>query len=163
MVGSNVIEVADAGDPRLDDYRDIRDRELRGRAGFPGLFVAEQVLVVEKLLAIPGGTRSVLISPNWRDRIAAQAPPEVPVYVAPLAVMKEVAGFNIHRGALAVGRRSAVEREALDVPKGPEPVTLLLCEDIRNMDNIGFLFRNAAAFGAAGVLLSPRCHDPLYR
>ena len=29
--------------------------------------------------------------------------------------------------------------------------------------NIGSAFRNAAAFGADGVLLSPTCCDPLYR
>jgi tRNA G18 (ribose-2'-O)-methylase SpoU len=159
-----VIEVSEIEDPRLADYRDIRDRELRGREGMPGLFIGEQPLVVERMLRMPGVTKSVLIGPGWVDRIAPQAPPEVPVYVAPIAMMKRVAGFNIHRGVLAVGHRSAVERPALDESLlGREALTLLLCEGITNIDNIGFLFRNAAAFGADAVVLSPLCHDPLYR
>ena len=41
--------------------------------------------------------------------------------------------------------------------------TVLVCESIRNIDNIGSLFRVAAAFGVDAVVLSPDCHDPLYR
>ncbi|MHC4415689.1 MAG: TrmH family RNA methyltransferase [Planctomycetota bacterium] len=161
---ANIIEVDDIDDPRLEDYRDICDRELRGRAGLPGLFIAEQSLVVERMLARPGVAKSVLIAPSRRERIAPLAPPEVPVYVAPLPLVRQVAGFNIHRGVLGIGFRSAVERPALDLPPGPDaPLTVVLCEGITNIDNIGFLFRNAAAFGVDAVLLSPRCHDPLYR
>ena len=159
-----IIEISDIDDPRLDDYRDIRDRELRGRAGFPGLFIGEQALVVERMLGRPGLTKSALIGPGWVDRIAPLAPPEVPVYTAPIDLMRRVAGFNIHRGVLAVGHRAAVERPGLAEAVSPgETLTLLLCEDVTNIDNIGFLFRNAAAFAVDAVLLSPRCHDPLYR
>ena len=167
---ANITEIEDLDDPRLDDYRDIRDRELHGRDGLDGdgppgrggLFIGEQLLVVERMLGLPGVTRSVLIAPRWRDRVGPLAPPQVPVYVAPLTLMKRVAGFDIHRGVLAVGNRASVEREGLELPPDG-PLTLLLCEEIRNIDNIGLLFRNAAAFGVDGVLLSPRCHDPLYR
>jgi tRNA G18 (ribose-2'-O)-methylase SpoU len=159
-----VIEVSDIDDPLLDDYRDIRDRELRGRDGYPGLFVGEQPLVVERMLRVPGATKSVLLGRTWVDRMVPRVPPEVPVYVVPLEIMKRIAGFNIHRGVLAVGFRPAVERSDLD-PDLPrrEALTLLVCENITNIDNIGLLFRNAAAFGVDAVLLSPRCHDPLYR
>jgi tRNA G18 (ribose-2'-O)-methylase SpoU len=159
-----VIEVSDIDDPRLDDYRHIRDRELRGREAFGGLFIGEQRLVVERMLAMPGVTKSVLAVPDQAGAIAPLAGPEVSVYAAPFAVMKQVAGFNIHRGVLAAGYRHAVERPQLDGERlGRDRLTLLLCENIVNMDNIGFLFRNAAAFAVDGVLLGPRCHDPLYR
>ncbi|MHC4416831.1 MAG: TrmH family RNA methyltransferase [Planctomycetota bacterium] len=159
-----VIEVSDIDDPRLADYRDIRDRGLRGHEGYPGLFVGEQPLVVEHMLGKPGVTKSVLLGPAWVDRIAPRVPPEVPVYVAPIELMKRIAGFNIHRGVLAVGYRRAVERPDLDPDlAGREALTLLVCENITNIDNMGFLFRNAAAFGVDAVVLSPRCHDPLYR
>ena len=159
-----IIEVSDINDPLLDDYRDIRDRGLRGRDGYPGLFIGEQPLVVERMLSRPGVTKSVLLGPTWADRIVPQAPPDVPVYVAPLEILKRIAGFNIHRGVLAVGHRPAVERPDLDPDLSRrEALTLLVCENITNIDNIGFLFRNAAAFGVDAVLLSPRCHDPLYR
>ena len=159
-----VIEISDPDDPRLADYRDLRDRQLRGRDGFPGLFIGEQCLMIEHMLRLPGVTKSVLIAPNWVERIAPLAPPDVPVYVAPVELMEQVTGFHIHRGALAAGRRSSVEREGLDaVLDGRDRLTLLLCENIANIDNIGLLFRNAAAFGVDAVLLSPTCHDPLYR
>jgi tRNA G18 (ribose-2'-O)-methylase SpoU len=159
-----VIEVSDINDPLLDDYRDIRDRELRGREGYPGLFVGEQPLVVEQMLRVAGVTKSVLLGPTWVDRMVPQVPPEVPVYVAPTEIMRRIAGFNIHRGVLAVGFRPVVERSGLDPDlAGREALTLLLCENITNIDNMGFLFRNAAAFGVDAVVLSPRCHDPLYR
>lgn len=160
----NVFEVINLADPRLADYRDIRDRGLRGRDGIPGLFVGEQPLIVQRMLSMPGVTKSVLVVTTWADRIAPLAPPEVPVYVAPLDLMRRVAGFTVHRGVLAVGYRAKVERPSLHaIISGDGPLTLLLCEDIANIDNIGLLFRNAAAFGVDGVLLSPKCHDPLYR
>ncbi len=156
-----VIEIDNFEDPRLDDYRDIRDRDLR-RGG--ELFVGEQALVVRRMLRRPGVTRSVLITANWLDPIAPLAAPEVPVYVTPPPIMKKVAGFDIHRGVLAMGYRRAVEQPGLPGDLlARDPLTLLLCEDIANIDNIGMLFRNAAAFGVDGVLLSPSCHDPLYR
>ncbi len=158
------VEIDDIDDPRLEDYRNIRDRELRGHQAFKGLFIGEQRLVVEKMLARAGVTKSVLAIPEQAERIAPLAGPEVSVYAAPLAVMKQVAGFNIHRGVLAAGHRDAVERPRLDGGLlGQDRLTLLLCENIVNMDNIGLLFRNAAAFAVDGVLLGPRCHDPLYR
>lgn len=160
---SNVIEIDDPDDPRIDDYRDIRDKELRGRDAFGGLFIAEQALVVERMLSRPGVARSVLVATTHVERIAPRAGPGVPVYVAPLALLREIAGFNIHRGVLGVGRRDAVERAALEIPPPPEPVTILAADEVTNVDNIGLLFRNAAAFGADGMLLSPTCHDPLYR
>jgi tRNA G18 (ribose-2'-O)-methylase SpoU len=120
--------------------------------------------VVEKMLARPGVTKSVLAIPDQARQIAPLAGPDVSVYAAPLAVMTQVAGFNIHRGVLAAGRRDAVERPRLDAGLlRQDRLTLLLSENIVNMDNIGLLFRNAAAFAVDGVLLGPRCHDPLYR
>ncbi len=161
---AGIIEIKEIGDPRLEDYRDIRDREVKGAGAVGGLFIAEQALVVERMLGVPGAAKSVLVSPTWLDRIQPLAPPGVAVYVAPLALMKQVAGFDIHRGVLGVGRRDAFQRADLELSRSPKtPVTVLLCEEVSNIDNIGFLFRNAAAFGVDGVLLSPRCHDPLYR
>ncbi|MCH8164414.1 MAG: RNA methyltransferase [Planctomycetes bacterium] len=160
----NVFEVIDLADPRLAEYRDIRDRGLLGQDGMPGLFVGEQPLIVQRMLSMPDVTKSVLVVTTWADRIAPLAPPDVPVYIAPLDLMRRVAGFTVHRGVLAIGYRSAIERSDLASALRPDgPLTVLLCENITNIDNIGFLFRNAAAFGVDAVVLSPRCHDPLYR
>lgn len=156
-------------DVRLAPYRDLRDADLAARRGEEGWFIGEQALVVEQMLREPGRCLSVLASDRMAPRaaalIAASADPTVPLLVASSAVLESIAGFPLHRGLLALGRRPADggERIAAAVADPRRPLLLLACEEIRNIDNIGMLFRNAAAFGVAGVLLSPGCHDPLYR
>jgi len=159
------IRVADANDPRLAAYRAIRERDLRGDRARAGRFVGEQRLIVERMLAMPGLTESVLCLPAEADRLAPRVPDDVPLYVADKPVMAAIAGFPIHRGVLAIGRRPPPERLVLDaaLPQRPGPMTVLACEDITHPDNVGMLFRTAAAFAVDAVLLSPGCHDPLYR
>ncbi len=162
---ANVFHLTDLDDPRLDDYRDIKDRDLQGRDGYPGLFVGEQPLIVEKLLAKPGVTKSLLLLPQWLDRLAPLASDDVAIYVVNTDLMQQVAGYRVHRGALAMGYRDKIERPDISsvLNNTQQPLTLLLCHEITNIDNIGLLFRNAAAFGVDGVLLSSSCCDPLYR
>lgn len=157
-----ILPIHDPADPRLDDYRDIRDRALRARHG---LFVGEQALVVTKMLQLPGVTKSVLVAEPQQRQLADLVPPDVPLYVAPRDVLRTVAGFNVHRGVLAVGYRAPFENRRWNevTPAGPQPTCVLACEGITHMDNMGLLFRNAAAFGVAAVLLDPTSHDPLYR
>jgi len=156
-----IVPVDDAGDPRLDDYRDLSDRNARGRRG---LFVGESALVVARMLALPGVTKSVLVSNSALDRIVPSAPDGVPVYAAPPPLLEAVAGFDVHRGVLAVGRRAPFEgRLPREVVPAAGAACVLACEGIGNVDNMGLLFRNAAAFGVAAVLLDPTSHDPLYR
>jgi tRNA G18 (ribose-2'-O)-methylase SpoU len=80
--------------------------------------------------------------------------------VADPRVLRLIAGFPVHRGVLA-----ALDRPA--VPSIDDVLartgSMLVLEDLTDHENIGALFRNAAAFGAAGVLLSPGCADPFYR
>ncbi|HMN96617.1 MAG TPA: RNA methyltransferase [Phycisphaerales bacterium] len=161
-----VVPIQRLDDPRLADYVGLRDRDLRRAA--EGLFVGEQLLVVERMLEIAGAVRSVLVAERLVARVAPRVPPEVPLYSAPQALLEQVAGFPLHRGVLAIGSRSALPRPSLDELASGSGTSargrlLLACEDIVGIDNIGMLFRVAAAFAADGVLLSPRCHDPLYR
>ena len=160
---AQVITIEDPDDPRLADYRQVRERDLAGR---DGAFIAEGRVVVEKLIA--GGRhplRSVLAA---QHRIAslqglfAGLADEVPVYAAGQAVMDAVVGFPIHRGLLAAGQRAETAASGL-VAGLPDRSLMLGLVGIANHDNIGGLFRNAAAFGADAVLLDDSCCDPLYR
>jgi len=167
------VEPVDSGDPRLDPFRSLRDPELVRAGEGAGWFIGEQLLVLERMLARPGTTISILASPRMADRARAlrdaSADPSPPLLVADDDVLESIVGFDLHRGLLALGRRPddglARIEARLAEPRGERkrPVALLACEEIRNIDNIGLLFRNAAAFGIDGVLLSPGCHDPLYR
>jgi len=158
-----VIRIDDAGDPRLEPYRAVRERDLVGREG---LFVAEGRVVLEKAVAaMPDAIASVLVAEPRLDGLAdvlRGLPAGTPVYAAGQAAMDEVVGFPIHRGILAVGRRP--ERRVGDLLATLPPKALVVAlVGIANHDNVGGIFRNAAAFGADAVLLDETCCDPLYR
>jgi tRNA G18 (ribose-2'-O)-methylase SpoU len=117
---------------------------------------------VERLLA--GTTfrvRSLLLTEAAHRSLAENLSAlDSPVYIGELALFRHIVGFNIHRGCLALGERPADTR-VTDIAN--DASRLVVLEDIADADNVGAIFRNAAAFGADGVLLSPRCCDPLYR
>ena len=161
---AQVIDVADPADPRLADYRDVRERDLRGRRG---LFVAEGRVVVEKLVASTTHAPASLLIAAHRlpslEALLAALPADTLVYAAAQGVMDAVAGFAVHRGILAIGRRTAAPEAAALLAALPARADVLVLCGIANHDNMGGLFRNAAAFGAAAVLLDADCCDPLYR
>lgn len=158
------VPVDDPADPRLEPYLRIREKDLRGHGD---RFVAEGEVVLHVLLtAARFGAESILVSER---RLAAAgplldlAPADVPVMVASQAVMDEVVGFHIHRGVLAVGRRlPEPDPEALLASLGEAAVVVGLV-GVSNHDNVGGIFRNAAAFGAGAVLIDGATCDPLYR
>lgn len=170
--------IADPADPRVDLYRDQTDAWLRAGhhpdappgstgTGYPaGLFMAEGELVLHHLLVSRYEPVSVFLTPRRLGSLGpalGALPGSVPVYVAERRVMSEVCGFDIHRGVLAAARRG----------EAPDPFglaararTLVVLEDLTNHDNVGSIFRSAAAIAGldrTAVLLSPRCCDPLYR
>jgi tRNA G18 (ribose-2'-O)-methylase SpoU len=156
-VSRSAVEISDAEDPRLGDYRALKERHLNAETG---RFVAESERVVRRLLASRLRVRSVLATPprlRALDDALAALPADVPVYVAEQPVMDAIAGFHVHRGCLAVGERPA----ARALPAGARRVVVL--EDLVDVDNLGSIARNAAAFGADALALSPRCADPFYR
>jgi tRNA G18 (ribose-2'-O)-methylase SpoU len=156
-----IIEVANADDPRLALYRNVPDAALLRDAG---VFVAEGRLVVQRLLGDARLTaRSLMVT---RTALAALGDPTVthpalPVYVVPQDVMNGVTGFNLHRGCLALAERPPA-RDWQEVLRRCPPLLVVL-EHIGNADNVGSIFRSAAALGAGAVLLGPGCADPLYR
>ena len=159
-----ILPVTDPDDDRLRDYQAVRDGDLARRSG---VFVAEGREVVRRVLRAspPHRVRSVMVtSAAWDDLgdAAGALGPDVPVYVSPPGVTEAITGFNIHRGCLALVERPIPldwREVAGRVGRGP----LVILERVGNPDNIGGVFRNARALGAAGVLLSPGCSDPLYR
>jgi tRNA G18 (ribose-2'-O)-methylase SpoU len=151
-------------DPRLDDYRQLPDPE-RLRQG--EVFIAEGRLVVRTLLTQSHlATRSVLLTESAYRTLADAVEPHLdrlPCFVVSEGTIEALTGFNIHRGCLAAGTRparAAVADRRASLQAGRRLVVL---EQIANADNLGGIFRNAAAFGADGVVLGPSCCDPLYR
>lgn len=164
-----VFPVTDAADPRLDPYVSIRERDLTN--GHGGWFIVEGKVTLETLLTRSRfEVESLFLCETRLGPLAgllAHVPDGVPVYVAPQGVMDAVAGFPMHRGVLACGRKGHIPLPAafLASPSTAQGTrsTLLLLSALSNHDNVGACFRNAAAFGANGVLLDAACCDPLYR
>jgi tRNA G18 (ribose-2'-O)-methylase SpoU len=116
---AEIVRLDDLDDPRLRDYVDLRDVQLRLRLEAErGLFLAEGEKVVRRAVESGHRPRSFLMSPRWLDGLAE---------------------------VLADARR------------------VVVVEDLADHTNVGAIFRSVAALGFDGVLLSPRCADPLYR
>ncbi len=164
---------ADPADARLDPYRGVRDADLRGR---DRMACVETARVVARFLAGWARARdagrearfgcephSVLCDERTLPalRPLLERVPDLDVFVAPDAdAVTAISGYDLHSGALAIARR--LPEPAADA-LGPAGGTIAACDGIAHTDNIGAIFRNAASFGAAGVLLSPRSSDPLLR
>jgi tRNA G18 (ribose-2'-O)-methylase SpoU len=157
-----LVEISDPDDPRLADYRDLRDVELRKHLESEhGLFLAEGEKVVRRAVEAGYDARSFLMAPRWLDGLAdVLATSTGPVYVLSEALIEQVTGFHVHRGALASLHRRTL-RSVDDVLEGARSVLVL--EDLVDHTNVGAVFRSGAALGFDAVLLAPRCADPLYR
>ncbi|MBZ9740230.1 MULTISPECIES: TrmH family RNA methyltransferase [unclassified Mesorhizobium] len=158
------IRIDDPRDPRVAAYFDIRERDLAGRQG---RFVAEGKVVLDLLLSSSRfGAESVLILENrlgGLEDILRKAQADLPVYVVAGEVMDAIAGFHMHRGILAIGRKEALQPTGSLLDALPARALVVVLVGIANHDNMGSIFRNAAAFGADAVLMDPTCCDPLYR
>lgn len=153
--------IDDSGDPRVAEYTDMTDRELlRARE----LFVAEGRLVVQRVLEQRRlSVRSLLLSDAAHDALAphlTRISPGIPIYICRPEMFERITGHNIHRGCLALVKRPPA---ATTDEVAREARLIVALEGVADADNVGGVFRNAAAFGVDAVLLSPSCCDPLYR
>jgi tRNA G18 (ribose-2'-O)-methylase SpoU len=154
--------ITDPEDPRVADYVDLNDPELRkGVEAAAGFFVAESPHVIVNVARAGRRFRSVLVTPKQQVVLAEVLTTlACPVYVAEEAVLRRVVGFNLHRGAVA-----AVERWPLPdldaVLAGASRIAVI--ERVNDHENLGVLFRNAAALGVDAVILDRESADPLYR
>lgn len=164
MTGAVLIPVDDPEDPRVAAYREMRERDLVGRQG---LFVAEGEVVLRVLLGPHSRFKavSVLVAKSRlhaiQSLLANTAP--VPVFVADQAVMDRISGFPMHRGIVAIGEAGTQPSASQLLASLPGPVVVVAALGIANHDNLGGIFRNAAAFGAGAVLLDRASCNPLYR
>ncbi|WPE21134.1 RNA methyltransferase [Shinella zoogloeoides] len=162
------IRIYDPGDPRIAGFVSIRERDLTGR---DGLFIAEGTVVLRMLgqgAARGNGfaAEAILLLENRLARLGEVLdafPESVPVYVAAQPVFDAIAGFNMHRGVLALGRKPAADIGASLLGRLPAASLVLAGCGLSNHDNVGSIFRNAAAFGADAVFLDETSCDPLYR
>ncbi|HAJ04681.1 MAG TPA: RNA methyltransferase, partial [Brevundimonas sp.] len=159
------ISLTSADDPRIAAFRDVRERDLTGREG---LFIAEGEVVLNVLTSAWSRcrARAVLLADKRLAKlepVLSRLEADVPVYTAPQEVLDGIAGFHLHRGILALGEKPAPLDADAFLATRPERSVLVGAVGIGNADNMGGIFRNAAALGACGVMIDPGCCDPFYR
>ena len=156
----NFVRIDSLDDPRVEKYRHIADVAALNEHA---VFVAEGRLVVRRLLDLQQWPiESILLTEPAASNLAdVLDKTTAPIYLVEQSIMNAIAGFNIHRGCLALVRRPVTPTLERMVA-GPLSRVLVL-EGVNNPDNVGGLFRSAAAFGVELVVLGPECGDPLYR
>lgn len=163
--GRQLIRLDSADDPRVADYTRLSDSRLR-RTIEPhrGLYIAESSRVLRRALAAGHRPRSFFLAERWLDNHSLDdvfaAHPQVPIFVGPDELLEEIAGFHLHRGALAAMNRPALANYR-DLLAGARRIAIL--DSLVDHTNVGACFRSAAAMGVDAVLVTPRCADPLYR
>lgn len=159
-----LISLADLSDPRVKDFTQLKDVNLRKSfEAEHGLYLAESFSVISRALAAGHRPRSVLTSEQWLGRLqetlGARAE-EIPIFVAEEKQLIRITGFSMHRGAIAAMERPPLP-ELDEVLSGARAVLIL--EDLVDHTNVGAAIRSAAAMGFDAILTSPHCADPLYR
>ncbi|MEE9243978.1 MAG: RNA methyltransferase [Mycobacterium sp.] len=160
--GVNVIDIVDAADRRLDDFRDLNSVDRR--PDLPtgkGLVIAEGVLVVQRLLASRFAPRALLGTDRRLTELGTSLNDcDAPFYRVSAEVMAGAVGFHLNRGVLA----SASRARELTVPQVLDgATTVAVLEGVNDHENLGSVFRNAAGLGVDAVIFGSGCADPLYR
>lgn len=147
----------------LHDYLGLTDVALRkSTEQNNGLYIAESSKVIQRAINAGHRPRSVLLQEQWLPVIEPLLKdfPECKVFLGDSAVIEQITGFDVHRGALASMERP-IPLDPAQILKNATRVVVL--EDIVDHTNVGAIFRAVAGLGADAVLITPRCADPLYR
>jgi tRNA G18 (ribose-2'-O)-methylase SpoU len=154
----HVVEIDDPADPRLRDFLDLRDVQMRtAREPAEGFFLAEGTRTIRRAAAAGYRPRSVLTTDRWLDELGDL---DATAFVVPLEVVRATTGYPVHRGALASFERRPLPTVASVLGAASRVVVL---EGLVDHTNVGAIFRSAAALGWDAVLVTARCGDPLYR
>lgn len=163
-----IVTVDNATDPRLDPFRNVRDRDLWRSERFlvegevatriafsdASRFAVESLLVADSRVSLAEELRALCIE-------RADSGRKTPSFLrVSRKIMEELCGFDMHRGVLACARRRDLADAALLLPSARLVCVLL---GLTNHDNVGGIFRSAKAFGVNAILVSDSCCDPLYR
>lgn len=147
-------------DPRLEPYRDLRHPTATPRGEW---FIAEGQLVVERLIASDYACESVLVEAGRHARLLESLPPSLDVLMIEPTDLRQLVGFDFHRGLLACGRRRPLSPAAALPPPAPGDAPLLFVCGVTDAENMGSLIRSAAAMGVERMVITPDAADPLSR
>lgn len=156
---SNLIELTDILDPRLDIFRSMKQTNSTRDLPF---FVVEGSLLVERLLQSRFETACIL---THREKLESNPFPisaEVPRYLVPRQFMTDLVGFSFHQGILACGIRKPWPALA-ELLNTTQMKTVVICPAIDNPENLGSIARTAEALGVGSIIVGNESPDPLSR
>ncbi len=151
--------ITDPQDARLEAFRNLKTTNV---TRYQSQMIAEGDKLVERLLQANLPIESLLATPRYADQFEPLLPASTPVYVMPQAEMEHVVGFRFHRGVLACAHRP-VEPDLATLCQSDKPLTLVVCPEVHDPENLGAILRISTAFGVQGVLLGSECCDPYSR
>lgn len=161
---AGVTAIADADDHRVDDYRRLNDQAERNALEGDEFFIAEGFLAIDRLIESGHQLRSLLVATRHVERVQPYldrpALAGVPVYSAGRDTMRDIVGFDLHRGVVASGQRKPMT-PLTDIAATARRVVVL--EGLNDNENVGAIARAARAFAVDALVLSPNCTDPYYR
>jgi len=157
-----IVPISDPGAPELRVFRTLRRPVEHFREG---LFVAEGSKVVRRLLTSPLRVHALLVTPEWLEALRHELetrPEPLTAYVAARGALEEIVGFHLHQGVMALGQVPAPASLGT-LTALPAPHLFVALDGLTNAENIGVLVRNAAAFGAQGIIVGETSSSPYLR
>ena len=160
------IRINSVDDPRLDRYRQLKGSRHTRRQGY---FICEGRFTVQRLIESDFEIESLLISDDCSTDFRAQllradySGTQTRILSVNPVVGQSLVGFKFHRGIMACGVRRRICHVSLGAGNGRSNTILVCCPHTTLTDNLGSIIRNAAAFGAAGVIVGRQSVDPFAR
>jgi tRNA G18 (ribose-2'-O)-methylase SpoU len=155
-----IIAIESLDDPRLAPYRTLKATNETRRSG---QFVAEGEKLARRLLASDFTLHSLLVSERYLTSFQDAASVPTDVLVVPDAWVERIVGFNFHRGILACGLRKPSPDLATLCQARQARLTLVVCPNVQDPENLGAIVRTSWALGVDGVVLGADCCDPFAR
>jgi len=160
----NIIPVTNLDHPGLQHYARLTEAQLRNRLEpDKGIFIAESPKVIRIALNAGYQPISLLTENKHLTGQAADILPRLgdcPVYAGDREVLAALTGYELTRGVLCAMRRPVLPKIG-DICASAH--RLVIIDSVVNSENIGAIFRAAAALSIDAALLTTTCCDPLNR
>ncbi len=149
-------------DPRLEPYRHLKKTN---QTRWSRQFVAEGKRLVQRLLETALPVRSLLVAEHRFAEAESWIPESVETYLIPESLARQLVGFNFHAGFMACGERPPPVdvRSWLDGRGQSSPLTVVVCPNVNDPENLGAMIRLSACFGVDLLMLGHGCCDPFSR
>jgi len=150
-----MIEITEKDDPRINLFFNYRDKDLLRE----GLFITEGNILTQRLIHSSLKTVSILSTEKFKYNYGDT---KAPTYIADEKLLKDIAGYNFHRGVLGIGQIPTL-LEIKDVVLNKSYLKLAVCPDLTDEENLGSIIRTAAALGLDAVICGEECCSPFSR